>query len=328
MAVIDRTGFNPSFGTVQDNVLDIEDFAIFGQAAWRTLDERLGITVGLRGEWTSRTLKDEQINPLLMNGKFKVKDSAVLPKLAIDFRLTPANMIYASAAMGWRPGGIFNQTVMAFLPIPFEDVAYEKETSWTFEVGSKNEFLDGALRVNLALFHTEYKDFQDEFSLGTLTKVLKNAGRAEAKGLELDAEADLGPYLTLTASLGIVDARYKIYTDDAGADFSGKKIAGVPNFNAALGAKVRYGGFYAIPEVRFKGKTFWDRANGFHEDGFSTLHLKASYDSGTGEIYIWGDNLTDEYAFTRAMPSFTNNDYAYGVPIRPLEVGLGMSFNF
>jgi iron complex outermembrane receptor protein len=241
-------------------------------------------------------------------------------------------MLYASVAMGWRPGGAMSTAVpdmaQGIYTLTVDELRYRKETSWNYEIGAKSVFFDGALKVNLALFYSKYSDYQDEYHYGLYNTLLKNAGKAEAKGAEIEVEALIADRLSISASLGIVDAKYIVYVDDQNNDFSGNKIAGVPSYTASIGARLNLPeGLYVAPEVRLKGKTYWDRANLYHEDAYATLHLRAGWTRGNWEVYAYGDNLAGKYAFTRALP-ISPGVYDYGVPIRPLEIGLGVNYSY
>ena len=73
----------------------------------------------------------------------------------LDWDATPDNMLYASAARGYKPAGVNGNNTSVIVPFTFQ-----RETNTAFEVGSKNEFLDRSLRVNAAAFYYLYKDMQ------------------------------------------------------------------------------------------------------------------------------------------------------------------------
>ncbi|MGA2951646.1 MAG: TonB-dependent receptor, partial [Caulobacteraceae bacterium] len=73
----------------------------------------------------------------------------------LDWDATPDNMLYASAARGYKPAGVNGNNTSVVVPFTFQ-----RETNTAFEVGSKNEFLDRSLRVNAAAFYYLYKDMQ------------------------------------------------------------------------------------------------------------------------------------------------------------------------
>ena len=73
----------------------------------------------------------------------------------LDWDATSDNMLYASAARGYKPAGVNGNNTSVIVPFTFQ-----RETNTAFEVGSKNEFLDRSLRVNAAAFYYLYKDMQ------------------------------------------------------------------------------------------------------------------------------------------------------------------------
>ena len=75
----------------------------------------------------------------------------------LEYDLTPDNMVYGSFSRGYKPGGsnganqgLFGSTYPNFAP----------ETNTSFEVGSKNSFLDKHLTVNVSAFYYLYKNMQ------------------------------------------------------------------------------------------------------------------------------------------------------------------------
>jgi iron complex outermembrane receptor protein len=72
-----------------------------------------------------------------------------------DYDATPNNLLYASAARGYKPGGVNGNNTSVVVPFTFEP-----ETNTAFEVGSKNFFADRTLRFNVAAFYYLYKNMQ------------------------------------------------------------------------------------------------------------------------------------------------------------------------
>ncbi len=82
-------------------------------------------------------------------------DSVPTWRAEADYDLTPDNMVYASAARGYKPGGV-NGSYGQFVIPPI----FKPETNTAFEVGSKNFLFDKALRLNVSAFYYLHKDFQ------------------------------------------------------------------------------------------------------------------------------------------------------------------------
>jgi iron complex outermembrane receptor protein len=70
-------------------------------------------------------------------------------RVGLEHDLTPQNMIYATVATGYRPGG-FNLGAGTF----------KSETVTDFELGSKNKFLNDRVIMNVDGFFYNYKNFQ------------------------------------------------------------------------------------------------------------------------------------------------------------------------
>ncbi|MDR1109885.1 MAG: TonB-dependent receptor [Deltaproteobacteria bacterium] len=319
-------GVPVSYQPMVESILDLRDFAVFGQATYRILDDRLGLTLGLRQEWTRRKLTDRLY---FVGERLEKKDSQFIPKFSIDYRLTPDNMIYATVAKGWRPGSYYNVWVPQVFPFPSSDeIKFEKETSWTYEIGSKNTFFDNKFMINISTFYTKYNGYQDQYIVDMWTSYFYNVGKAEVYGLEIESIAELNDYISVNLGFGYIKPTYKEYKDLSG-EYSGNIIAGVARFNANLGLNFRFlDGFYIAPEVRIKGKTYWDRTNLYSQNTYSTLHLRLGYVAEHWELYLFGDNLTNKYALQKGLPMAVSTDMKYGVPTKPLQVGLGFNFYY
>lgn len=312
-----------ALGEMLNAKLSGKSYALFGQATYRLFEQKLGLTVGLRQEWTERELHDRLY---FTNGNLHDTDSIFLPKFSVDYRFTPEIMAYATVAMGWRTGGIYSNAAAA--SSKKENLFYDKETNWTYEVGVKSELFDKRLLLNAAVFYSVYKDYQDLYQFSFMESYLNNAGEARMTGFELEAEGRITDNLTATLGIGYVHARYEEYTDAFGNDYSGKRVTNVPDFDLNFAVKYSFlDNFYVRPELRVVGTSYWDRANKHRQDPYATFNMRAGYMHNNFEVYIYGENLTNEYAFTTAS-DMLGNGYMYGTPIRPLEVGLGISFYF
>jgi outer membrane receptor protein involved in Fe transport len=74
----------------------------------------------------------------------------------IDWQVSDDSLIYASYSRGYKSGGI-NPPLQPIFAVPD---TFAPEFVNAFEVGSKNTFLDGALRANLTAFYYQYEGLQ------------------------------------------------------------------------------------------------------------------------------------------------------------------------
>ncbi len=216
---------------------DNESLAFFGQGSW-AINDLLSLTAGLRyTDETKKFLPDQIIfenkfagtgHPQL-DAPFMQAGGRILPflKKTIDITETSplvtlayqANedlMSYVTYSEGFKSGG-FSQRVFPPIVVPFTAPAgtpdidliptFEPEFVEVWEWGLKWTGMDGNLRANGAVFHTEYDDLQIQV-FTSVAPVTKNAASAEINGAELELKAITGTGWFGELAIGYVDARY------------------------------------------------------------------------------------------------------------------------
>ena len=158
------------------------------------------------------------------------------PRASLSFKPGRDHTLYASYSQGFKGGGFDPRAIGANAPDVNGDgsvsvqertdfIAFAPETVDSYEIGYKGALLDRRLNIGLALFRMDYKDVQIPGSAGCIVSgrpnfcgVVTNAGKARFQGVEFEANGRLardmataGDMLTLSASLGYIDAKYKEY---------------------------------------------------------------------------------------------------------------------
>ncbi|WP_419808519.1 TonB-dependent receptor [Sphingomonas sp.] len=77
-------------------------------------------------------------------------------RAVLDWQITPRNLLYASYSRGYKSGGVNPPLTPVFAVAPL----FGPETVNAFEIGSKNTFLNGTLRLNVTGFYYQYKQLQ------------------------------------------------------------------------------------------------------------------------------------------------------------------------
>jgi iron complex outermembrane recepter protein len=77
-------------------------------------------------------------------------------RFVVDWQVTPDNLLYASYSRGYKSGGI-NPPINPIFNVP---ATFEPEIINAFEIGSKNSFANGMIRLNLSAFYYDYKGLQ------------------------------------------------------------------------------------------------------------------------------------------------------------------------
>ena len=137
--------------------------------------------------------------------------SEVTWKGGTEYKLSDANLLYASASTGFRSGG-FNAGLAASQSAP----TFAPEKVIAYELGSKNRFFDNTFQLNLSAFYNRYRDLQESRQIivgGTTLQTTFNAARARSYGLETEAIWQPTRALTFGANLSLLNAKYSSFKD-------------------------------------------------------------------------------------------------------------------
>ncbi len=145
-------------------------------------------------------------------------------------------MTYITVAQGYKAGGFNAQ------PLNAEQLEYEEEKSIAYEAGFKSEWLDGAARLNISGFWTEFEDIQVS-SFNGVSFVVSNAAAATIRGIEWEAMFVPVMGLYFTGNGAWTDASYDEFEtgpcaaesgEDAPCDLTGANLNNVPEWQTTL----------------------------------------------------------------------------------------------
>jgi len=125
-------------------------------------------------------------------------------RVGLDWQVSNDSLLYAFVTTGYKPGGFNPPVNPAFQGnIPF---SFESEQVTSFELGSKNLFMDGSLKLNGNVFYYDYEGLQ-------ITRIAFNSSindnvDAEIWGVELESEwlPEALPGLALNAAYSFLSA--------------------------------------------------------------------------------------------------------------------------
>ena len=129
-----------------------EDYAFYGQATYR-LNEMFAMTAGVRYQDEDQLDETSQFFGIFGDGRRATNASKVTWKAGIDVHLTENNLVYGLVSTGWKNGGSGSPGI--FKPDQF---APEEVTS--YELGTRNTFLDGRVRLNVTGFYYDHEHLQ------------------------------------------------------------------------------------------------------------------------------------------------------------------------
>ena len=320
-------GFPITFTRFIDDAQDTKSYAAFGQFTY-DFTSAFSLTAGLRytkekkqyNRFTTTASSLGLLNgiaynfpnnlPLPFTGDDTVSYDAWTPMVSASFKPSDDTLLYASASRGFKAGG-FNGRVNSNgdISVTVGGVTtvvptFAPEKVWTYEAGAKGSFLNGRVMLSGAVFHSIYEDFQARVGNGTNVGLggsfpVLNAGKLRIQGFEFEAAVKPVRALTLSASLGYLDSKYKRFDDPrrlpplGGAAFScnptGTKIACKPAFSPPL--SMRLGADYKAAlgdsatltlggDLRFVDKHYLsvDNRAGLTENGYWLGNLYAQVD--------------------------------------------------
>jgi len=137
----------------------------------------------------------------------KKKFSKLTWRLALDYKVTPDAMVYASFNRGFK-SGTFNPSVFTG---PQAGVPVNPEVLDAYEVGFKTELFDRRVRLNGAAFYYDYSNLQVGLITSAGVTTVQNAASARLYGLDLDLTVAATDHLTLRGAINLLDTKYKNY---------------------------------------------------------------------------------------------------------------------
>ncbi len=242
-----------------------KSIAAFGQAYY-SLTDTLRLTVGLRyTEETkslvsfNRTALGCNIPPSLTGGSscrafFKNKWDDFSYLASLDWRIRPGTLLYVKHSRGFKGGG---QNIRGSAASPVSFRPFSPETVLDYEVGLKTDLLDRRLRINLAAFHSDYKDVQRSSAValgGVVSTLITNATSAKIDGGELEVTVAPSDRLTLNSSISYVHARYGAFLDAQIGDRSDEPFP-IPEWTVATNAT--YVVPVAVGSLRLTASYIW-----------------------------------------------------------------------
>lgn len=278
--------------------LDSLDMALFGQSTLKFLDNKLGVTAGVRYEKSKRTMDNRTHTFMGTNTATPItglerNDSVVLPKLSIDYDLNQNTMIYTTISKGYKAGGF------SYAVDDLTLVEYKPEISKALEIGLKSNFPELGLMFNMSAFYTKVDDYQDRLQINPTTIVQSNATEVDIKGLEIESSYIINNNFTISGNFGLTDAKYGSYINPINQEnYKDNKVSLIPEYDLNFALKYRNNsGIFANFEIQNTGEKYFDRLNSKKLDSFTVYNAKIGYEQEKWDLYLSVKNITDEEYF-------------------------------
>jgi iron complex outermembrane receptor protein len=190
--------------------------AAFGELTYKFTDT-LKATAGLRVSKLNYNLTSVDNGPFIgynINSYTSGSDNPITPKAVVSWQPDRDNLVYLSGSKGFRPGGlnvpvggICNPSLNA-LGINQVPGQFGSDNLWSYEIGSKNQFLDHTLEINTSFYFIDWNKIQQNVYLPSCgEQFTANLGKAKSKGGDLEVLYRPIPALTLDFTAAYTDAR-------------------------------------------------------------------------------------------------------------------------
>lgn len=345
---------------------DSESIGLFGQSTWSATDD-LAFTLGLRYTHESKDVSLTNSSSTGLQGRLPAGVLAALPVLVnqltsasrsfeaddswsavtgtfnTEYHINADVMLYGTIATGFKGGGFnggFGNTTLERRP-------FDEERVINFEAGAKAD-LDGRTRANVAVFHTEYRDYQAASFIG-LQFLVNNAEQVNVDGIEVDITSKLTNDLTVDVSATYAHAEYDEYTQGScytgatvtnpvtgGCDLSGEQLPFAPDLTATAGLTWEHqfgpGSLYSRFDASWTGDqnvtTELDPNHG-EQGGYALMNFRLGWKQDKWDVSGWVRNLADKtYYIQKAQTgvfaslrdgsyqSYLNEPQSFGVTVR------------
>lgn len=316
--------------------------AVFGQASYWLIPDRLRITGGVRYTEDQKVIRranattngTQRLTSVTPTGQeFDFTFSETTWRANAEYHLATGNMLYATVSTGFRSGG-FNS---GFFTNPALPGAFGPETVTAYEVGSKNRFWDDRLQINLSAYRNEFEDLQvqNQFLIvtgtgTTTTSVILNAAKAHSQGLEIEVQAVPIDNLNIAFSATLMEAKYDDYRNvPAPSNYTGFlnysgnavpyspsiKLTGQVGYDFVLGdgsvitpsATLLYSDAYYLTDTN----TSLDL-----QDAFAKVDLRVSWVDASEKyrVDVFANNVGDEVTLNRATFGSRGLNQSYDAP--------------
>jgi outer membrane receptor protein involved in Fe transport len=191
--------------------------AIFGEVSWKFADV-FKLTAGLRYSdlqyyGVVQEIEQGSFGTLNVNTPSSGSSRPLTPRFVFNYQPDPDSLYYASAAKGFRPGGI-NTTLptdcFANTGVNPASAAapFSSDSLWQYEVGSKNTLLDHRMTLSGSIYYIKWKNIQQFVYLACGLGFDYNLGEVTGKGGDIEVQWRAFDALTLGLTAAYTDSSF------------------------------------------------------------------------------------------------------------------------
>jgi iron complex outermembrane recepter protein len=187
--------------------------AAFGEVSYK-LSSQFKLSAGLRYsklDYSGVVQEFEQgiFGTQSVNTVSSGSDKPLTPRFVFDYTPDSDSLYYASAAKGFRPGGINTHLpppcTAGLPPLP---TTFSSDSLWQYEIGTKDTLLDRRLQVSASLYYIKWKNIQQFVYLVCGLGFDYNLGELTGKGGDIEIDWRVTPDLTVGLTAAYTDSAF------------------------------------------------------------------------------------------------------------------------
>ncbi|MGO9932839.1 MAG: TonB-dependent receptor, partial [Steroidobacteraceae bacterium] len=340
-----------SFEFLGNDPVSEKDYAGFANATWHII-ERLDFNAGVRYTSLTKDYVYNRYNPPDIGGGGSIffppgfsgtvgdySGSHTDYRAVLNYHWTPEVMSYAMVSTGFKGGGTNPRPFIASQIQPFG-----LESLTNYEVGTKSDWFDHSLRVNVASFYDKYKNIQvvllscPEYSGGSATEPCAapvNGGDANIYGGELEVQYKFQGF-SLNANYSHQHFEYTSVNPATGISL-GDSEPGFEPSGWSVGAQYEW---HLPIAASITPRLDWSYASGYYTNanndanswlsGYHLLNGRITYkpDGGNWEISAIGYNLSNTVWYTQVFDLTATEGTKYGIPSMPRTASIEFKKKF
>ena len=333
-----------------------KQLAGFVQLDWRPLDG-LTLTAGARVSRTTFAFDTYQAGPgagtISLRSSGSQKQTPVTPKFGVSYQATPDMLVYASAAKGFRIGGVnspVNPTQcgpnLQALGLAAAPESYQSDSVWSYEGGAKGALFERKLRFEASGYYIKWHNIQQSVYLPLCGALFtNNSGSASSRGFDLSLQASIAPRWTLGLTAGYVDARYDTtFSAGLGSNYvtKGDRLPGSP-WTVDVALRGEFGLFsrrlylradYDHQSAYSRHVVSQDAANGSYDPGATPADQTSEFSARLGtrlgglDLSVFVNNILDEKPDLSKAHYSTFDPIYTTITLRPRTAGLTGIYRF
>jgi outer membrane receptor protein involved in Fe transport len=263
----------------------------------------------------------------LFDNKYSKSENFWGGQISLQNQVNENSMIYVLLSRGYKPGGVNIDG-----QISQENLNYESETMWNYELGIKTSNTNKTIFLQASVFYQDRDDVQTKQSLITsidsgieggdcpcsFADYIGNAASGSNYGLELEFLWIPNDKIEIFSTLGLLETEFKDFIsyshinadpeNGRGFDLSGRDQSHAPKYqlNLSFIYSLRENLFFNL-NLEAKDEFYFSDRHNSKSNSYSLLNFMVSYKKNFYEINFYGKNITDEDYQTRGFGSFGND---------------------